>query len=85
MKTGMIVYVVGKTPEYFDEENAIKDLNAPADRVEVVFSGQKSFDVSDAWWRLTAKGMNRIVCRHGEIFKGAGIRLKERELQLCAY
>jgi hypothetical protein len=87
MKTGVIVYVPGNLNpgEIFDEKVAAKNLEIRADRVEFVFSGEKSFDVSDAWWRLTAKGMHRIVCMIGEIAEHSGIRLTGRELQLCAY
>lgn len=87
MKTGIIVYVLGNQPseENFDEKKAVRDMDVKADRVELVFSGEKCFDLSDAWWKLTTKGMNRIVCRHGEIAGQSDIRLRDRELQLCAY
>ncbi|GEM_PF-309158 len=87
MKTGIIVYVLGNQlhEENFDEKKAVRDMDVKADKVELVFSGEKNFDVSDAWWKLTSKGMNRIVCRYGEIAGCSEIRLKDRELQLCAY
>ncbi len=86
MKTGIIVYVLGnQSPDKdFDEREAVKNLNVKADRVEFVFSGQNSFDMSDAWLKLIQKGMNHVVCKYGEIEGTSVIRLKERELQLCA-
>lgn len=87
MKTGIIVYLVGnESPEKdFDEKEAVKNLNLQADRVELVFSGEKHFDVMDAWFALTTKGMNRIVCMMGEIADRSAIRLTGRELCLCSY
>jgi len=41
------------------------------------------FDIMDAWWSLTAKGMKRIVCMIAEINNGSDIRLTGREIQLC--
>lgn len=63
MRTGVIVYMLD---ENFPVENEPKLAAAvkashQADRVEVVSRDQKHFDVMDAWWKLTTKGMQRFV------------------------
>jgi len=85
MKTGAIVYVVGKEnlSEDFDMEVALKNLKIDADRVELVSSGSGHYDIMDAWWSLTAKGMKHIVCMIAEIVNGSDLRLTGREIQLC--
>ena len=85
MRTGIIVYVVGTEgfDGAFDERRAIKELGIKADRVEVVFSGEDHFDIMDAWWSLTVKGMQRVVCMIGEIVSRSNLKLTGRELRLC--
>ncbi len=85
MKTGVIVYVVGdrKPDADFDLAEAVKDLKIEADRVEIVSRDAGHFDVMDAWWALTARGMNRIICMIGEFVGHSEIRLTGRELRLC--
>ena len=85
MKTGAIVYVVGKEnfPKNFDMAVALKKIGIDADRVELVSPGSGHFDIMDAWWSLTAKGMKRIICMIAEIVNGSDLRLTGREIQLC--
>ena len=85
MKTGAIVYVVGGEDLYddLDMEVAVKGLHIQADRVEVVSARSSHFDVMDAWWMLTAKGMKSIVCMLAEIVNRSELRLTGRELRLC--
>jgi hypothetical protein len=86
MKTGIIVYVVGKerADNDFDVTEAVKDLRIEADRVEAVLSGEDHFDVMDAWWVLTRKGMKKIVCMMGEVVSPSKVRLTGRTLLLYA-
>lgn len=85
MKTGVIVYVVGKESldDTIDFEEAGKRLNIKADRVEVVTNIDGSFDVMHAWWLLTAKGMKLIVCMIAEVVNRSKLKLTGRELRLC--
>ena len=85
MKTGVIVYVVGKESlnDTIDFEEAGKGLDISADRIEVVTSMDGSFDLMDAWWSLTAKGMKLIVCMIAEVVNRAELKLTGRELRLC--
>ena len=85
MKTGVILYIVGGEDPYddLDIDQAVKGLNLKADRVEAVYSRSSHFDIMDAWWSLTAKGMNEIVCMIAEIANGSGLSLTGRELRLC--
>ena len=66
MKTGVILYIVGGEGPYddLDMEEAVRKLDIKADGVETVFGRSPHFDVMDAWWRLTAKGMKKrsYVC-----------------------
>ena len=85
MKTGVILYIVGGEDPYdeLDMQEAVRRLEINADRVEVVSSRSGHFDVMDAWWVLTTKGMNRIVCMLAEICNSSNLRLTGRELRLC--
>lgn len=84
MKTGVIVYVRnGDSTQIPDERGALQRLGLSADRVDLVFSGESQYDLWDSWWKLTRKGMHRIVCRTAEI-SGNALRLDGRELQLQA-
>jgi len=85
MKTGVIVYIVGGEDSYddFDMKEAVRRLNINADRLEVVFSRSSNFDVMDAWWSLTAKGMKLIICMFAEVVNLSELRLTGREFRLC--
>jgi len=85
MKTGVIVYVTGEAPftNDCDPSRLADQLNLDADRVEIISYDTGHFDISDAWFDLTVKGMQHIVCKIAE-FTGLGeIRLTGRELILC--
>jgi hypothetical protein len=84
MKTGIIVYIAGdddRGPE-IDLEKQVKRLELEADRVELVSRSSGHFDVSDAWWYLTTKGMNHVKCAIGELTESGHIQLTGRELRL---
>jgi hypothetical protein len=85
MKTGVIVYVVGKESldDIIDFEEAGKGLDISADRIEVVTSMDGSFDVMHAWWLLTVKGMKLIICMFAEVVNCSQLKLTGRELRLC--
>ena len=84
MKTGVIVYLVGKKSldDEIDFEEAKKRLKIAADRVEVVSSIGGNYDVMDAWWLLTTKGMKRIICMIAEVINRSEFRLTGQELRL---
>jgi len=85
MKTGAIVYVVGKDnlSKDFDMKLALKKLEIDAEKIELVSSELGHFDIMDAWWSLTAKGMKRIICLIAEVVNGSDLMLTGREIQLC--
>jgi hypothetical protein len=85
MKTGVIIYIVGEEGPYDDIDmgEAVKALDLKADRVEAVYSRSSHFDIMDAWWLLTTKGMKRVVCMLAEVVNRSEIRLTGRELRLC--
>jgi len=85
MKTGVIIYVVGnqEIDNHINLEQAAHRLNIKADRVEIVSSIDGNYDVMDAWWFLTVKGMNLIVCKLAEVVNRSQFSLTGRELKLC--
>jgi hypothetical protein len=75
------VYVIGKeVKDDINIEDAIATLDVKADRIEVVST---AFDVMDAWWRFTAKGMAKIICMIAEPGANSKLRFTGRELRLC--
>jgi hypothetical protein len=85
MRSGLIVYVVGKEPPNWDitfESVTIKK-NAQVDLVEIITANTGHFDVLDAWWSLLTKGMKKITCRIGEFSPAGNLTLTGRELHLC--
>ena len=82
MNTGVIIYVVGRDDD-LDMEEAVKKLNIRANRVEVISSESGHFDIMDAWWSLTVKGMKRIVCMLAEVTDHSELKLTGSELRLC--
>ena len=87
MKTGIILYIVGDEPEGHtsNTEHLLNQLALDAERIEVISRNTGHFDVSDAWWSLTAKGMQRILCVLAEYTKTGDLRLTGRSLQLCGF
>jgi hypothetical protein len=85
MKTGVIIYVVGngEVDDQIAYEEAAQRLDIQADRVEVVSSLGGDYDVMDAWWRLTAKGMKRIICLTAEVINRSDFKVIGQELRLC--
>ncbi|MCD6262551.1 MAG: hypothetical protein J7J52_05975 [Deltaproteobacteria bacterium] len=84
MKTGVIVYVTGSDlMNDIDTKDALKEMDYKPDRVEVVFGNSNAFDVMDAWWRLIAKGMARVVCIFAEVSESSGLKFTGRQLRLC--
>jgi hypothetical protein len=80
VKTGLILYVVGNS---IDDATLKGQIPAWADRVEIVTQTSGHFDIHDAWWTLTARGMHRIICKIAEITDSGAIILTDRELRLC--
>ena len=85
MKSGLIIYVVGKEPPNWDtvfESVAVKK-ETKADLVEIITTNTGHIDIHDAWWSLLAKGMKRITCTIGEYSPAGKLILTRRELNLC--
>lgn len=85
MKTGVIVYVSGADADQadFDVIEAAGSLDIEADKVETVLGSSACFDVMDAWWKLTAIGMKKVVCLFAEVTDNRELILTGRELRLC--
>ena len=84
MRSGLIIYVVGKEPPGWNVELEVMTVkkNAKVDLVEIITANTGHFDVLDAWWSLLTKGMKKISCMIGEISPEGNICLTGRELQL---
>jgi len=85
MKTGLIVYVVGREPVEWDGNSQLKTIKqtSRADLVEIITETSGHFDILDAWLFLLTRGMKRIVCIIGEFTPNGNLNLKERKLCLC--
>ncbi|MCD6307298.1 MAG: hypothetical protein J7M32_13565 [Deltaproteobacteria bacterium] len=85
MKTGVILYVTGagEIENSVDILKAVGGLSIKADRVETVLGSSACFDVMDAWWRLTVKGMKKVECMFAEVTANRELRLTGRTLRLC--
>ena len=85
MKSGIILYVSGNAPEGWSEHEEIqfRRIQLNADRVEIITDRTGHFDINDAWWRLTAKGMSMITCRAARFDDAGKIEITNRELRLC--
>ena len=85
MKSGLIIYVVGKEPPNWDAEFELMTIkkNTKVDLVEIITAKTGHFDVLDAWWSLLTRGMKRITCMIGEFSQTGSLTLKSRELHLC--
>ncbi len=85
MKNGVIVYVAGQAPENWSEEmeNALKKDAVGADAVEFITSRSGHFDIADAWYALTVRGMNHIVCKSAVFGEKDQVRFTGKEMRLC--
>ena len=84
MKTGVIVYIASNDlpNDAVDHKTAVSNLNIKADRVEFISATSGHFDISDAWWSMTIKGMQRITCKLAKFSKIGDLQLTGRELKL---
>ncbi len=84
MRTGVIVYIAGNdhSGKNADFKKAARKLAPRADMVEVISKTTGCFDINDAWWTLTTRGMQRIVCKMAELTDMGEIRFTGSELQL---
>jgi hypothetical protein len=85
MKSGLIIYVVGKEPQNWSSDSDQKTIKQKikADLVEIITAQTGHFDISDAWCSLMIRGMKRITCMIGEFTPTGTLALTGRELRLC--
>ena len=85
MKSGVIIYVAGRAPEYWTEdyEAFIKRSMTDADLVEIITTKTGHYDVLDAWWDLLSKGMSLVTCKMAAFSKSGEIEFTGKELRLC--
>ena len=64
MKTGLIIYVVGNDAANFINDVTLQgQIPAWADIVEIAIQNNGHYDIHDAWLKLMARGMQRIICK----------------------
>lgn len=85
MKSGLIIYVVGKEPVNWDADYELMVIkqNTKADLIEIITAKTGHFDVFDAWWSLLTRGMKQITCMIGEFSPKGSLTLTDRKLRLC--
>ncbi len=85
MKSGLIIYVVGKEPPNWDANSGGKTIkqNLQADLIEIITTQTGHFDVLDAWYFLLIRGMKQITCMIAEFTPNGMLALTGRELRLC--
>jgi hypothetical protein len=85
MKTGIIIYVSGEVPLNWCEKDEIntRKSDCRADAVEIITSVSGHYDVLDAWWFLTSRGMKLVVCKLAEFSNSGKLIFTGRELRLC--
>ena len=85
MKTGVIIYATGDPPHDWTEEKEgeICELETEADIVKIITRVTGHFDVFDAWFELTSKGVSLIICKLASFNEAGRMRLTGRELRLC--
>jgi len=85
MKTGVIVYAIGDPPHDWTEEkeSEIREVETQADMVKIITRVTGHFDVLDAWFELTSKGVSLIICKFASFNETGRMMLTGRELRLC--
>ena len=84
MKTGLILYITGDDQgRKIDKAGVLKQMSVSAERVEIVSQNHGHYDIDDAWWALTVRGMHRIICKTARINNAGEIRWTGQELRLC--
>ena len=84
MRSGLIIYMVGKEPSNWDADVGEKTIkqNVRADLVEIITAQTGHFDVLDAWCSLMVRGMNQITCMIAEFTPNGMLALTGREIRL---
>jgi len=86
MKTGAIIYVIGKGDCTGVTEEKVTFLNrygVKADRLEIITRDTGHADIHDAWWRLMAQGMQEVLCMMARVDNNGELQLTGRQMRLC--
>ena len=85
MKQGIILYFTGdkKNKSDADYKTAINTLDISADMVEIVSRDTGHYSISDAWWFLTSRGMQEIICQKACFNQTGRIEFFGERLRLC--
>jgi hypothetical protein len=85
MKKGVIIYAAGDAPRSWTEshEQLVRSSVPGAEAVEIITSGTGHYDVLDAWWALSAKGMAHIECRLAVFGEDDQLKETGRTIRLC--
>ncbi len=85
MKSGVIIYVAGKAPQDWteDDETRIRSSESHADLIEIITTETGHLDVLDAWRALLSKGMSLVTCKMAVFGESGEIEFTGQELRLC--
>jgi hypothetical protein len=85
MKKGVIIYTAGEAPASWTEEKEklVKRSIAGAEAVEIITTRTGHFDILDAWWALSSKGMANIECKMATFTGDGELKDTGRTLRLC--
>jgi hypothetical protein len=85
MKCGVIIYAAGEAPLSWTEnkEQVAKRTIGGVESVEIITTRTGHFDVMDAWWSLTVRGMDYVECRMAEFTENGDLKETGRVLRLC--
>lgn len=86
MKKGLIIYAAGGAPASWteDQEQLVKSSVVGAEAVEIITQHTGHYDVLDAWWSLSAKGMAHMECRMAVFAAEEQLKETGRAIRLCS-
>lgn len=85
MKTGVIVYATGEPPPGWTEKGVqgVREQLPDADAVEIITRRTGYYDVSEAWFSLTTRGMAQVLCQMAHFNDAGQLHLTKEKLHLC--
>ncbi len=86
MRTGVIFYVKPKAEvkDLTDLRQKLKNHFPDADDFEVAIPPDSEDEMLIAWWRLTVKGVKRVLLRFVELEKGMEPKFSGKEMILAS-
>lgn len=87
MKTGTIIYISGSPSSQAVEKikwrKELSRLGITSDQFEFVAPDVGHYDIQDAWWSLTVKGMQKIQCLMARCSPHGRLEITGNPMRLC--